>query len=40
VNKYISEFACASKMNVAGLRNILMFFMASLNLQLTDGDYK
>jgi hypothetical protein len=41
VNKYDSEFARTSKINVAGLKkNLFVFFMASLNLQLTNGDYK
>ena len=40
VNKYDSELARTSKINVARLKNIFVFFIASLNLQLTNGDYK
>jgi hypothetical protein len=40
MNKHDSELARTSKINVTGLKNLVVFFIASLNLQLTNGDYK
>ena len=40
MNKYDSEGAHIFKINVAGLKNLFVFFIALLHLQFTKGDYK
>ena len=39
-NKYFFEFAPTFKIYVAGLKNLFVFFIESLNLRLKDRDYK